>query len=482
MAPEILYERSHGTEVDVWCLGIFLYEMLYGNPPFQGESFEQMKTELSEKPIKINRETDEDIKDLMVKLLIYDPKKRLQMKDIVNHKAIQKNLKMFERNITKEDFELLRHYYYMNSGGNQLVTHNSIYARQLRRESSYKRDTTNSKVSFSSTNKRNFLKNYYQPKQSSENNSVLNQDKKLFLKKNDKEKINIKKKPIKEIIPTEIKNNQDLKYIERVRDHSSSSNKQNIKYVKIIKEDKNKKLEVMKNEIKSINLKNFQNRFDKNDHFKDYQVVKNQENNNNKVHKNNDNNNKIHKNKINNNGISLNNTTPLKKTSSLVNIYSNNIKKNSNNPLPYKNMAKKNDINKNKVHQESLFTQIRNKSNNSKQNNKQNLKRLFSYKDYSKINNLTKPLNNEYRSRSKPKVIVSNNISNNGSNQVFKSNPPNKTHNYKIVSSNNEEPMSLAEIVKIRNKNKKSSNENNKNNKSGQKRNKSLNIEVSINK
>jgi protein kinase A len=37
IAPEILLNQGHGKPVDWWCLGILVYEMLAGFPPFQDE-------------------------------------------------------------------------------------------------------------------------------------------------------------------------------------------------------------------------------------------------------------------------------------------------------------------------------------------------------------------------------------------------------------------------------------------------------------
>ena len=34
LAPEIVLGRAHGKEVDWWALGVLIYEMIVGKPPF----------------------------------------------------------------------------------------------------------------------------------------------------------------------------------------------------------------------------------------------------------------------------------------------------------------------------------------------------------------------------------------------------------------------------------------------------------------
>jgi serine/threonine protein kinase len=39
MPPEIVFEKPHGKEVDIWAIGVLLYELIHGKvgPEEQGE-------------------------------------------------------------------------------------------------------------------------------------------------------------------------------------------------------------------------------------------------------------------------------------------------------------------------------------------------------------------------------------------------------------------------------------------------------------
>lgn len=42
LAPEIIKKVGHGTDVDWWCLGCLLHEMVTGFPPFHSENRMQL--------------------------------------------------------------------------------------------------------------------------------------------------------------------------------------------------------------------------------------------------------------------------------------------------------------------------------------------------------------------------------------------------------------------------------------------------------
>lgn len=38
MAPEMLFKGEYDYRVDIWALGILLYELLHGHAPFKGKN------------------------------------------------------------------------------------------------------------------------------------------------------------------------------------------------------------------------------------------------------------------------------------------------------------------------------------------------------------------------------------------------------------------------------------------------------------
>lgn len=45
LAPEIILSKGHTKDVDIWCLGILLFELLEGKPPFSDakRNFDKIK-------------------------------------------------------------------------------------------------------------------------------------------------------------------------------------------------------------------------------------------------------------------------------------------------------------------------------------------------------------------------------------------------------------------------------------------------------
>ena len=77
LAPEMLISAGHDKAVDWWTLGIFLFEMLVGDPPFSGGEPAQMYREILSTKLRFPAFVDAGARSLIKRLLVPDPRKRL---------------------------------------------------------------------------------------------------------------------------------------------------------------------------------------------------------------------------------------------------------------------------------------------------------------------------------------------------------------------------------------------------------------------
>ncbi|GFY83037.1 protein kinase superfamily protein [Actinidia rufa] len=82
LAPEIIRGDGHGSAVDWWTFGIFLYELLHGRTPFKGSGNRETLFNVVGQPLKFPEGSTVSFaaKDLVRGLLEKDPQKRLGFK------------------------------------------------------------------------------------------------------------------------------------------------------------------------------------------------------------------------------------------------------------------------------------------------------------------------------------------------------------------------------------------------------------------
>ncbi|CAH0753521.1 unnamed protein product [Bemisia tabaci] len=77
LAPEIIQSKGHNKAVDWWALGVLIYEMLAGYPPFFDDNPFGIYKKILEGKIEWPRHLDPVAKDIIKKLLVQDRTKRL---------------------------------------------------------------------------------------------------------------------------------------------------------------------------------------------------------------------------------------------------------------------------------------------------------------------------------------------------------------------------------------------------------------------
>ena len=78
IAPEVLKEQGYGgCKSDLWSAGVVLYAMLYGSVPFKANNMPELQDSIRAAAYKLADSVSEPARDLIVKILEVDPKKRL---------------------------------------------------------------------------------------------------------------------------------------------------------------------------------------------------------------------------------------------------------------------------------------------------------------------------------------------------------------------------------------------------------------------
>ena len=77
LAPEMLKRSGHGQSVDWYLLGVLLYEMLVGIPPYYSNNKDQLYENIQRGPLKLPNFLSEDARALLIALLNRNPHKRL---------------------------------------------------------------------------------------------------------------------------------------------------------------------------------------------------------------------------------------------------------------------------------------------------------------------------------------------------------------------------------------------------------------------
>lgn len=87
MAPEIIRRVPYNEKVDIWSLGVMVYIMLSGRPPYIGKTKNDIFNQATTCTIKFDEEIwgkiSKEAKNFIKQMLVRDPKKRASASELL---------------------------------------------------------------------------------------------------------------------------------------------------------------------------------------------------------------------------------------------------------------------------------------------------------------------------------------------------------------------------------------------------------------
>ena len=85
LAPEMINNTGHDEKVDIWCIGVLLFELITGQQPWKGSDVQTVKYNISRLKINWPKQMDRNAADLISKILRYNPEERISLRNMLMH-------------------------------------------------------------------------------------------------------------------------------------------------------------------------------------------------------------------------------------------------------------------------------------------------------------------------------------------------------------------------------------------------------------
>ena len=85
LAPEMVKEIGHDEHLDIWCIGVLLFELLTGTVPFKGKDMDSLNNNIVSLKIVWPKDISTTAKNLISKILKREPGERISLRDMLKH-------------------------------------------------------------------------------------------------------------------------------------------------------------------------------------------------------------------------------------------------------------------------------------------------------------------------------------------------------------------------------------------------------------
>ena len=182
MAPEMLNEKNYGKEIDIWSLGILLYEMLHGHSPFKPDKAnfndkDVIKNIIYQKNIKYKSSLSKECIELMTHLIDKNIKRRYSLEDIINSKFVKK----FEKSTNNYKLKNIREFQKINSKNtirtiNTTRTNNTNNYLEQKEKLTINKNPNINRRNTSKYNTRKILNSFLSMENDNSNNYIINKE------------------------------------------------------------------------------------------------------------------------------------------------------------------------------------------------------------------------------------------------------------------------------------------------------------------
>ena len=99
LSPEIWKDQPYDYKCDIWSVGCIIYELCMSRPPFRGTSMKELCHNVMTGYYLPISGFSNDMKEIISKMLIVDPKRRFSTDELLNTEIIKKRIKSSKNNI-----------------------------------------------------------------------------------------------------------------------------------------------------------------------------------------------------------------------------------------------------------------------------------------------------------------------------------------------------------------------------------------------
>ena len=89
IAPEVISNKQYDERCDIWSIGVILYILISGRPPFDGNNDDEIAVKVKKGKFDLQGEpwdsVSSEVKELIKIMLTHDYKKRIYADDALKH-------------------------------------------------------------------------------------------------------------------------------------------------------------------------------------------------------------------------------------------------------------------------------------------------------------------------------------------------------------------------------------------------------------